>query len=62
MIAGKIKTSFGISTDAVRCALSLVNRQFSLPIDGVLANDEVYGPFISSTLTTIEIIWVKQSQ
>ena len=33
MIAEKIKSSFGFSTDAVRCTLSLVNRQFSLPID-----------------------------
>ena len=33
MIAEKIKSSFGFSTDAVRCMLSLVNRQFPLPID-----------------------------
>jgi hypothetical protein len=33
MIAEKIESSFGFSTDAVRCALSPVNRQFSLPID-----------------------------
>ena len=33
MIAEKIKSSFGFFTDAVRCTLSLVNRQFSLPID-----------------------------
>ena len=32
MIAEKIKSSFSFSTDAVRCTLLLVNRQFSLPI------------------------------
>jgi len=32
MRAEKIKPSFGFSTDAVRCTLSLVNRHFSLPI------------------------------
>jgi hypothetical protein len=41
MIAEKIKSSFGFSTDAVRCTLSLVNRQFSLPIEFQRFVDEV---------------------
>jgi hypothetical protein len=32
-IVGKVKASFGFSTDAVRFTLSLGNRQFSLLID-----------------------------